>query len=380
MFKRLILIAVVLVTSALISCGNDTTGPSGGGGPHISVTLVNNSGEKLYLILHRADNYWLKDIGDSSSWTASYDSSDCMVSVESGISAAFSFPEYTTGVGCRMYLSDTPFEGNLPPDLALYPHLYDKVEMGWNATWNLTCVDFIAIPMELKSGGVTVGFKNTITRQSLMQALEAMPAPYSSMHRKHNGEIIRFFSPRQYMNNPDTLQDCMGDAISLGLPFLASAQLPGGVFTYGDYSYSEFNCVGADGFTAACSSSGSTVTVTLDNICTSTVVGNTIPYTPSDGSGSTFAALIGAAINRGVLYDPSKWGESNPPNQGMPEYYYVANPDSNGGEFNHYAKILHEFSKDGLCYAHSYDDYFSQDASLHVNSGESVTITVLPFE
>ena len=37
------------------------------------------------------------------------------------------------------------------------------------------------------------------------------------------------------------------------------------------------------------------------------------------------------------------------------EYYYVANPDSNASEFNHYAGILHEFSLDGLCYEHSFD-------------------------
>ncbi len=110
------------------------------------------------------------------------------------------------------------------------------------------------------------------------------------------------------------------------------------------------------------------------------ISGNTISYIPSDSTGATFAGLIGAAVNRGVLYDPSRWGMSSPPNQGLPEYYYVANPDSNAGQFNQYSKVLHEFSLDGLCYGHSYDDYFSQAAALSVNSGESVTITVLSFE
>jgi len=314
-YKKLLIIAVLAAAVSLISCGDTTTGPSTGGGPHISVTLVNNSGEKLYVALHRADDYWLKDIGESSSWTTSFNPAECMVSVDSGTSYSFSFPEYTTGYGCRMFLGDTAFTG--APNLATYPHLYDKVEMGWNATWNLTCVDFIAMPMQLESGGITVGFDESITtRQSLMQALEAMPAPYNIMHRRSGGEIIRFFSPRQYMSNPDTLQDCMGEAISLGLPLLASAPLPGGAFTYGAFSYSDINIVGDDGLTALCSTGGSTVTVTLDSICSGTVVGNTIPYSPSDTVGANFAGLIGAAVNRGVLYNPSKWGTSPPPESG----------------------------------------------------------------
>ena len=89
MFVRLIPIVVVAAVT-LISCGGDTTGPSAGSGPHISVTLENNSGDTLYVILNRADNYWLKDIGDSSSWSTSFNSSDCMVSVESGIPFSFS--------------------------------------------------------------------------------------------------------------------------------------------------------------------------------------------------------------------------------------------------------------------------------------------------
>jgi hypothetical protein len=211
--------------------------------------------------------------------------------------------------------------------------------------------------------------------------LEAMPDPYSNfVLREAGGEIIRFFSPRQYMNNPDSLQDCLGEAISLGLPLLASAVIPGGAFTYGTCSYSDISCVGDSGLSALCSVGGSSVTVTLDNICTETVVGNTISYTPSDISGATFAGLIGAAVNRVVLYNPSKWGVGNPPNQGLPEYYYVADPDSNAIEFNYYSSVLHVFSLDGLCYGHSYDDFFSQAAALNVNSGDSVTITVLPFE
>ncbi len=378
MLTRLIPVLVFVVV-ILSSCGDDVTGTSGGSGSHISVVLVNNSGESLYVIINRADNFWLKNIGDSSSWTTSFDASDCMVSVEAGNSLSFAFPEYSSGFGCRMYLGDTAFAG--APNLATYQHIYDKVEMGWNATWNLTCVDFIAIPMQLESGGVTVGFKGTVTRQSLMQALEAMPGPYSNFClRGSGGDIVRFFSPKQFMNNPDSLQDCLGAAISVGLPLLASAEIPGGEFTYGAFSYSDINLVGDNGLTALCDVGGSSVTVTLDSISTMTVVGNTIPYTPSDSSGATFAGLIGAAVNRGVLYNPAKWGDSTPPNQGLPQYYYQAVPDSNATEFNHYAAVLHENSLDGLCYGHSFDDYFMQDASLTVNSGDNVTITVLPFE
>ncbi|MBN2586694.1 MAG: hypothetical protein JXA64_01260 [Candidatus Fermentibacteraceae bacterium] len=90
----------------------------------------------LYLIIHRADGYWLKDIGAGSSWTTGFDPSDCMVSAGTGTSFPFSFPEYTTGYGSRMYIGNTAFEGE--PDLATYEHVYDKVEMGWNAVWNIT--------------------------------------------------------------------------------------------------------------------------------------------------------------------------------------------------------------------------------------------------
>jgi len=386
MFKKWMVF--LLFGFIVFSCSsNNVTGNNGGGSSGvsgISVTVVNNSGIRLYLIVNRADNYWLENIGDSSSWSSgNFDSSNCMVSVENGATFHYSFPKYTTGFGCRMYIGDTTFVGI--PDLATYPYIYDKVEMGWNAVWNLTSVDFVAIPMQLESGRDQVGFLGSVTRASLIQALQNMPEPYRNLYFTNSvNEIVRFFSPQHFINYPDTLQNCLDSAIIVGLPHLVSSGLPGGKFTYGEFTYSNIQLVGDRGLSATCSTSGgSNSVVTLDSIYTVTVVGNTIHCTPpcsTNQAVAKFAAIIGAAINRGVLYNPLKWGESGSSNQGFPQYYYVDNPDSNVNQYNYYAKVLHQFSINGLCYGHSYDDIFFRDASLHIDSGESVVITILPFD
>jgi len=110
-------------------------------------------------------------------------------------------------------------------------------------------------------------------------------------------------------------------------------------------------------------------------------VGNTIPFAPAgDAGAANFAGMVGAAVNRGVLFDATRWGEASPPDTGYPEAYYQAQPDSNAGEFNHYAKVLHGLSVDGPCYGHSYDNFFGQASALSVSGGDSVTVTVLPFD
>jgi len=100
-----------------------------------------------------------------AAWTGTFSASDCVEEVAVGATLTFAFPEYSGGAGCRMYLGESAFTGL--PDLATYLHVYDKVEMGWNAIWYLTYVDFVEMPLRMASGGQTVGFEGTVTRQAI---------------------------------------------------------------------------------------------------------------------------------------------------------------------------------------------------------------------
>lgn len=344
----------------------------------ISVRVQNNSGKTLYIALHRADGPWLGGInGTTQTWTSTFDQSNCVREIASGNPFSFDFPEYNAA-GCRMYISVEKLTG--VPNLTTAQFTYDKVEMGWNATWNQTSVDFFAIPLQLSvNGGSPVGFKDSVTRSSIFTALAATPAPYNTFMYPTNSkpEIYRYFSPAMAssLTKPPwnyNLQDCLGQAIRKGLPLLAQYSE---TFNYGGFNMSNFRAVGTDGLTVTCNNE----TITLSGINSATAFSNAIKPEPSDDAGLKVAGIIGCALNRGVLYDPTKWGENGGTNQGYPEDYYVKSELQNASQFNYYAQVLHDNSLDGKCYGQSYDDFFNQAAAISVNGGDSVTIKILPF-
>jgi len=278
------------------------------------------------------------------------------------------------GYGCGMYIgTKQAFIGK--PDLSNYQYICDKIEMGSirnRASWNTTCVDFVGVPMQVEVNGVKVGFLDGITRQHVLEVLEAIQEdPYPHLSYAPGGTTLRFFSLIK-LPSPHPLNDCFGAAISTGLPLLAEAA-EGVTISYGESTYSDIQWHEESKELTANSGSGP---VTISNIDTEHAVGNTITF--SDG-GTDLAGMIGAAVHRGVLYDPTLWGSFESGNPGYPGNYYHENP-SNGEQFDRYAEILHSLSIDSICYAQSYDDIFHQDPSLIPAAGNTVIITILPAD
>lgn len=71
-----------------------------------------------------------------------------------------------------------------PYNLATATYIFDKFEAGltegFPGIWNITAVDFVAVPMQLSCNGKKVGFKDGVSSIGLQQKLSALGAPYSN--------------------------------------------------------------------------------------------------------------------------------------------------------------------------------------------------------
>ncbi|MFT5778172.1 MAG: hypothetical protein ACI837_001128 [Crocinitomicaceae bacterium] len=340
----------------------------------ITVNLKNESGQALYICVNRADGPWLSLSAATPSWVDTFDQSTCVIEVPSGTKAApglltWQFLEYAAE-GARMYIGEAKFDGI--PNLVLYDKIYDKVEMGWNAIWNLTNVDFFAFPMRIEGNSAKVGYVDGSTRTSLMTAMDGTPAPYKNLKFPTTGTALRYFGPGMYYaGDPKILEDCFGEAILKGLPELAKFT---GTFDYGGFVMSDIKTTGSNSISLKVNGTP----YTMDNITTITAAGNTIVCSPNNAAGQKAAAVIGAAISRGVLYDPSLWGASGGGNAGYPKKYYQNTP-LNGNQWHQYSAVLHDNAIDNLAYGSSFDDIFHQDSSIHFDGGDTVSIIVMPF-
>lgn len=340
----------------------------------ISVAVQNNSGQSLFIGLNRADGPWLGGLnGATQTWTPAFDQQTCVKEITAGSLFACNFPSYDSGVGCRMYISEQTLTG--APDLATAKFIFDMIEMGWNAVWNQTSVDFFAIPLQLSlNGGAPVGYQDGVTRQSIFKALAATPAPYNTFKFSSDDQskIYRYFAPGKASTIPGyDLGDCLAGAIATGMPLL---QQYTGTFDYGGFNMSNFKQVSSTSMTATCNGE----TITLTDINSANAFLNSLKISPNDDGGKKVAGIIGCALNRGVLYDPTLWGESGGANNGFPQNYYVK-ATQNQSQFNYYAQALHDQALHKKCYAQSYDDFFNQEAAFTANGGDSVKITILPF-
>ncbi len=333
------------------------------------VSFINNSGQTMYLIVqqggwvgHPETGPWLSNIGPQSTWTADNTfSSNCVVSCSTGTTLNFIYPEYdiTFPHGARIYFGETEFTGT--PDLNVDTFIYDKIEAGWGMgnTWNTTCVGFIAIPVQLAGKGRVVGFKSDVTRSVLFDSLAAMPSPYGDLAFPSAANPVRFFSPGKYPDQT-VMATYLDSALAMGLPLAVQVDWSYGVDNYTDITFTPPDEVSAlhNGATT-CSASG---------ITSNTVFANSIPS--SGEGGPRLAALIGAAASRGVLHNYEWWADSTK--------YYQVYPE-NAGQFNYYSALLHDYSLDGLCYGMPYDDIYKMDSGIDMDPGDSITVTILPF-
>jgi hypothetical protein len=137
-----------------------------------------------------------------------------------------------------VYIGEAEFDGI--PNLVLY----DKVEMGWDAIWNLPNVDFFAFPMRIEGNSSKVGYIDGTTRTTMMPAMSDTPAPYSKLRHPTTGTALRYFGPGMYYaSDPGILEDCFGEAIITELPELAKFT---GTFDYGDFKISDIKTAGTN--------------------------------------------------------------------------------------------------------------------------------------
>ena len=356
----------------------------------ISVTVCNQSGQAMYIaVQHSTEDLWLSIKDPNELAWIPFNADTCVKEIETGTLGTPSTFDWNLtpycsqqNQGVRMYVAETTFTDEILDPMTC-PFIYDKVEMGWDAIWDITNVDFFSIPMQLEGNNQSVGFIDGLTRKDILHDLAKMPEPYKNLNAySKEGTILRYLSPVQYINpdNSGQLNDCFQTAITNGLPLLGAYK---GTFTYGDYTMSNF-CVTAENnmtldITTNSDSENTKATYTLSNINTIGVAGNNMIPSPSDAAGHTAAALIAAVIERGVLYNPSLWGQNGGANKGYPKGYYLDSSD-NGNEYNQYAKVLHANSLCGLSYAFPFDDMFQQAATIQFNKGDHATITIMPFE
>ncbi len=280
--------------------------------------------------------------------------------------------------GARMYFSTHPLEGI--PDLATYPYVHDKIEMGWSphtAVWNTTSVDFFGMPIQLIQGNMKTGFKDESTRQAILHDLKQAMSMESDLYNdrfffKDGEETLRIFSPQHFYTNLPNLWE---PAITKGLDELMMDDPTKGTgvyfnFNYGGTQYTHLKKLSNDSLLV--DENGKTKTIT--EITTGNAAAGQIKPI-----GNQFAGLLAATINRGVLGNPSYWGQNGMPNKGFPEYYYLGK--SGQYLYNTYAKILIDHSIAARTYATPYDDYWHMDSSLQVgpDNNQPVTIKLLPF-
>lgn len=279
------------------------------------------------------------------------------------------------------------------PDLMSANFVYDKFEggLGWDApsqthsgVWNITAVDFVALPMQLSMGARKVGFMDGVSFAGLKPLLAATPSPYDAgAYPKGSKSPYRFFSPAHIA----PLNGCLDEQIRTDLAKLDGA--PQAV-NYSPYTFTRFTAswdAAKNRGTIACSYATTTdpapKSLSVDNVDTDTAIGGTIGLNATSSGEHTarekFGALIAAAICRGVLGNPGHWGSIQflscqcP----APQYYYPS-----GVSYDAYSKVIHDYSLAGKNYGFSFDDVFGDLAGFTVTASTDdpphVALTVLP--
>ncbi|MBA2648182.1 MAG: hypothetical protein H0U75_01065 [Legionella sp.] len=342
----------------------------------VPVTIDNGSGETLYVMIYGSNTHTYFDFLKGS-YSDTFSSSGSVISLDKDPKTFYLPGDGITG-GARMYFSTHLFTGI--PDLATYPYIFDKIEMGWSrntAVWNTTSVDYFGMPIQLIQGIKKIGFKDSCTRDSIMSDLTQNMGLEANLYDerfffKSDMSLLRVFSPQHFYTNLPNLWE---SAITKGLDELVLDDPVKGTGVYFNFNY------GGTQFTHIRKLSNDSVEVlvngqkqTITEINTGNAAAGQIKPI-----GNQFAGLLAATINRGVLGNPSHWGQNGMPNTGFPEYYYQGKPGNY--LYNMYAKVLIENSIDFKTYATPYDDYWHMDSSIQVGADNNapVTIKILPF-
>ncbi|MFF0727310.1 beta-1,3-glucanase family protein [Streptomyces sp. NPDC004134] len=88
---------------------------------------------------------------------------------------------------------------------------------------------------------------------------------------------------------------------------------------------------------------------------------------PNDGTTGPVAAILGAALNRTTLRD-----HADQPVTDASAFYGT-------GVSNHYARVMHEVSKDGRAYGFAFDDVSGFASYIEDRAPQQLTLTLTPF-
>ncbi|MEI6633490.1 MAG: beta-1,3-glucanase family protein [Chlamydiota bacterium] len=262
------------------------------------------------------------------------------------------------------------------PTLPNYPLIFDKIELDWqngqDPFLNTTTVDFFSISFMLDLNlldGTSMSRGFTLPRGAIMGNLQALPAPWQYGMVQNGSTAVRFVAPNKladtspfagyfdsYVNtcwNYYTTNLLTLTSLPNSPAWSATGQVVAGVFTF---------TVGGTG-----------ETVTINNLA-----GQSAHIFGCDGPGYLFTTgsdsigkqgiitTMGAALNRGVLYD----GQSGIPDTAAwwndPSLFYAQSPT------NSYSKVLHEAAYQGFCYGFSFDDVGGFSTGVQGNAAEAV--------
>lgn len=418
MKKHIYFLALALLT---VSCNQteDLTENLGasleGSSGTVSVSFKNTSGQDLVIAMVQGaasgeqvnQVEWLRfnPATKSGVWQmpvnpqSNKDLAPYILDVKKGATATVKVPQYGAAVGFRCLVADPAYKNNALqtvtpsggsaikymafPDLLTSNFLFDKFEAGLTegtpGIWNITAVDFVAIPMQLASNGVKVGFRDGVTAAGLITELNNLGAPYS------NGKTpYRFLAPA----NTTGTSTVLDKAILSELPKIDSTV----TVHYGNYIFTKFKgAASKSGNTVTGSLSASYVNITapgsprsiaVNNVSSTTALQGTILGSTSANKADSLAqielgAILSAAICRGVTAYPKLWGDIThiTTNCAYPWNYYPPKMQSNA-----YSRVIHAYSIDGKNYGFPYDDYFSDEAGFNVVAGQEVTVTILPLK
>lgn len=423
MKKKLFILAIILLFGGFSHAQKqEEKSSSGGGMNYTSVTYQNNSGQDLVLALAQGaigsqnvnQTRWLKldSKTNSFSWNVpkpmkASDLAPYIFSVKKGKSITIQVPAYKEAVGFRCLIADTIFKhkafqhmyGNPDsaaymafPDLETDKYLFDKFEagltIGYPGVWNITAVDFVAIPMQLSANGQTVGFKNGVTASGLFAALNQLGKPYNqggSITPNSSTRTYRFFSPAHIPSATTALDKLIANQA----PAIDNSV----TINYGNYVFSNlsgsFSTDSKGKVTGTISANYTCPTckittkrpISVNDVTTVRSFAGTIVGAPNSGSSDSLAqiqlgAIVSAAICRGILSQPKLWGDivhykSNCP---YPWNYYPS-----GVQCDLYSKVIHQYSINSKNYGFPYDDYFGDEAGFTVLPGDQVQVTILPL-
>lgn len=398
-----------------ITFGQATTGAT--------IQYTNNSGKDLVIALMQGalsgqnanQVAWLKLQNGTYSWTvpstpaSNADLAPYIFDLKAGASKYIKVPAYSQTVGFRSLIAEPAFKSNAMqylnitakdsiaymgfPDLNTASYIFDKFEAGLTigtpGIWNITAVDFVALPMQLSCKGIKVGFKDGVTFTGLSDKLSALGLPYSSGKTAPPNTATttyRFMSP----SHISKLNQALDLAIKTDLPKLNS-------FTdsvaYGNYRFVNFqgsakqNKKGDVTGTLTCNYTNTangikTIrSITVNDVTTAKsfsgeIVGAKNANKADSAAQVELGAILSAALCRGVTSKPNLWGDivHVKTNCSTPWNYYPA-----GVQSNSYSKLIHSYSIDNKNYGFPYDDFFGDEAGFTAIPGDTINVTILPY-